>query len=79
MRYGPRGENSWMAEWDELPACVADVGVAQAMVDGGEKASGGLGLLRISHPQQMKFEGVAVDGLLRMRNVDVGLMDPGCV
>jgi len=68
-----------MAERDELPACVVDVGVAQAMDDGDEKASGGLGLLRIGHPQQMKFEGVAVGGLLRMRNVGVGLRAWMCV
>jgi len=79
MPYGPRGENSWMAERDELPACVADVGVAQAMGDGAQEASGGLGLLRMSHPQQMKFEGVAVGELLRMRNVSVGLKDRVCV
>ena len=79
MRYGPRGENSWMAERDELPACVVDVGIAQAMGDGAEKASGGLGLLRMGYPQQMKSEGVAVGGLLRMRNVSDGLGDRGCV
>ena len=67
MPYGPQGEKSWMAARDELPACVVENGVKQAMGDGELKASGGLGLLRMGYPPQMKSEGVVVGVLLRMR------------
>lgn len=59
----------WNPGWpmrDELPACVVGNGVKQAMGSGELKASGGLGLLRMRHPQQMKSEGVDVGVLLRM-------------
>ena len=56
-----------MAVGDELPACIVENGVKQAMVDGEMKASGGLGLLRMGYPPQMKSEGAVVGVLLRMR------------
>ncbi len=69
MPNGPRGENSRMADGKELPACVVEIGVVQAIDGAGVEASGGLGLLRMGYPQQMKSEGVVDRGLLRMRNV----------
>ena len=67
MPYGPQGEKSWMAVSDELPACVVENGVKQAIGGGELKASGGLGLLRMGYPPQMKSEGVVDGVLLRMR------------
>jgi len=58
-----------MADGKELPACVVEIGLVQAMDGAGVEASGGLGLLRMGYPQQMKSEGVVDRGLLRMRNV----------
>jgi hypothetical protein len=63
----PRERNPGWPMRDELPACVVGNGVKQAMGSGEMKASGGLGLLRMWHPPQMKSEGVDVGVLLRMR------------
>ena len=69
MAMSPRQMNCQELIGCELPACVVEIGVVQAMDGAGVKASGGLGLLRMGYPQQMKSEGVVDRGLLRMRNV----------
>ena len=69
MAMSPRQMNCQELIGCELPACVVGIGLIQAVGREGLEASGGLGLLRMGYPQQMKSEGVVDRGLLRMRNV----------